>query len=87
MGLSEEDQLKIVLELSIQGIATYKAVYMCVYVKYSNMPARYVHILLYFIMIYYIHNVIRECGSTLYVGLAHAAPPNQYKAFTTFSTN
>ena len=60
---------------------------MCVYVKYSNMPARYVHILLYFIMIYYIHNVIRECGTTLYVGLGHAAPPNQYKAFTAFSTN
>ena len=30
---------------------------------------------------------IRECGSTLYVGLVHAAPPTQYKAFTTFSTN
>ena len=30
---------------------------------------------------------IRDCGSTLYVGLAHAAPPTQYKVFTAFSTN
>ena len=30
---------------------------------------------------------IRECGITLYVGLAHAAPPTQYKAFMAFSTN
>ena len=30
---------------------------------------------------------IRECGSTLYVGLVHAAPPTQYKAFTDFSPN
>ena len=28
---------------------------------------------------------IRECSSTLYVGLAHAAPPTQYNAFTAFS--
>ena len=30
---------------------------------------------------------IRECGSTLYVELAHAAPPTQYKTFMAFSTN
>ena len=30
---------------------------------------------------------IRECDSTFYVGLAHAAPPAQYKSFTAFSTN
>ena len=28
-----------------------------------------------------------ECGSTLYVGLAHAALPTQYKAFMAFSPN
>ena len=31
--------------------------------------------------------VIKECGSTLYVGLVHAAPPTPYKAFMAFSTN
>ena len=30
---------------------------------------------------------IRECGSTLNVGLAHAVLPTQYKAFMAFSTN
>ena len=30
---------------------------------------------------------IRECSTTLYVGLAHAAPPTQYKAFMALSTN
>ena len=30
---------------------------------------------------------IRECSSTLYVRLAHAAPPTQYKTFAAFSTN
>ena len=31
--------------------------------------------------------IIRECDSTFYVGLAHAAPPTQYKAFMAFSNN
>ena len=31
--------------------------------------------------------IIIECGSTLLVGLAHAAPFTQYIAFTAFSTN
>ena len=35
----------------------------------------------------YIFFSFRECVSTFYVGLAHAAPPIQYKAFTAFSIN
>ena len=30
---------------------------------------------------------IRDCGSILYVGLVHAAPPTQYKFFTSFCTD
>ena len=36
---------------------------------------------------YFFFLVIRKCGSTFYVKLAHAAPPTQYKAFMAFSTN
>ena len=28
--------------------------------------------------------LIRECGSTLYIGMAHASPPTQYKSFMVF---
>ena len=34
-----------------------------------------------------IYAYIRVCGRTLYVELAHAAPPTQYKPFMAFSTN
>ena len=34
------------------------------------------------------HTIISNCGSTLYVGLAHAVPPStQYKVFMAFSPN
>ena len=32
-------------------------------------------------------NAVALSYCTLYVGLAHAAPPTQYKAFTAFSPN
>ena len=31
--------------------------------------------------------LFREYGNILYVGVAHATPPTQYKSFMAFSTN
>ena len=40
-------------------------------------------------VLYYYHLfiAIRECGSTLYVGVAHTVPFTQYIVFTAFSPN